>query len=121
MYRETGEDLLGDVRQVLFIVLRKHHGTQAHSMGGEEFFLKASDGQNFAAEGDFAGHGYVAANRNSGKRADDRSADGDAGGRSVLGNCAFGNVDVNIERAVEIFGQTEFRGAGAHKTSARRA
>src|ERR1700682_2227003 len=119
MYRETGEDLLGDVRQVLFIVLRKYHGTQAHSMGGEEFFLEAANGQNFAAEGDFAGHRYVAADRNSGKRADDGSANGDAGGRTVLGNGAFRNVDVNIERTVEIFGQTDLPGAGAHVTHGR--
>ncbi len=39
--------------------------------------------------------------------ADDRGADGDAGGRAVLRNGAFRNVHVNIDIAVEIFRQAE--------------
>src|ERR1700730_3891930 len=37
MYRKAGKNFLRDVRQVLLIVLRKEHCTQAHSMGGEKF------------------------------------------------------------------------------------
>src|ERR1700686_101493 len=113
MYRKGREDFLRDVRQVLLIVLRKQHCTQAHSMGGEEFFLDATDGQNLAAQRDFAGHGDIAAHGNSGKGADDGVADGDAGGRAVLGDGAFGNVYVNIDVAVEILGQAEGVGTRA--------
>ena len=63
--RQTGEDLLRDFRQVFLIVLRKQYGTQAHSVGGQKFFFDAADGQNFAAQGDFARHGDVAAHRNA--------------------------------------------------------
>src|SRR5258707_5132102 len=107
MNRKGREDFLRDVRQVLLIVLRKEHGTQAHSMGGEELFFYAADGQNLAAQGDFAGHGHVAAHGNFRERADDGVADGDAGGGTVLGDGAFGDVHVNIDVAVEILGQAE--------------
>ncbi len=63
--RQTGEDLLWDFRQVFLIVLRKQYGTQAHSMGGQKFFFYAADRQNLAPQGDFAGHGHVAAHRNA--------------------------------------------------------
>src|SRR6202023_3255993 len=35
MNRKTREDFLRNVRQILLIVLRKEHCTQAHSVGGE--------------------------------------------------------------------------------------
>src|SRR5580658_1069459 len=108
---ETGEDLLRDIRQVLLIVLRKQYRMQAHSMGGEQLFFDAADGQNFSAKGDFAGHGDVAAHGISREGADDRGADGDAGGRAVLGDSAFGDVHVNVESAIEIAGETQLRGA----------
>src|SRR5579862_5399299 len=114
IYRETSEDLLGDVRQVLLIVLRKQDGTQAHSVGGEEFFLDAADGENLAAQSDFTGHGHIAADGDAGEGADDGGADGDARGRAVLGNGAFGDMHVNINVAVEILGQAELVGARAH-------
>src|SRR6202043_986735 len=101
-YRKGREDFLRDVRQVLLIVLRKQHCAQAHSMGGEEFFLNATDGQNLAAQGDFTGHGDIAAHGNPGESADDGVADGDAGGRAVLGDGAFRNVHVNIDVAIEV-------------------
>src|SRR5271156_5474482 len=46
MYREACEDLLRDIRQVLLIVLRKYHDTQAHSVGGQQFFFHAPVGRN---------------------------------------------------------------------------
>src|SRR5262249_37925031 len=114
IYRETGEDLLGDVRQVFLIVLRKQYGTQAHSVGSEQLFLDAADGENLAAQGDFSGHGDVAANWNASERTGNGSANGDTCGRAVLGNSAFRDVHVDVDVAVEILGQAELRGAGAH-------
>src|SRR5258708_21509709 len=107
IYRKGREDFLRDVRQVLLIVLRKEHGTQAHSMGGEELFFYAADGQNLPAQGDFSGHGHVAAHGNVRERADDGGADGDAGGRAALGDGAFGDGHVDIDVAIEILGQAE--------------
>src|SRR5258708_11790151 len=117
--RETGEDLLRDFRQVLLIVLRNEYRTQAHSVGGQKLLFEAADGENFAAQGNFAGHGHITAHRNLSERADDGRADGDAGGGTVLRDGAFGNVHVNIESAVEISWQAELRGARARVTHGR--
>src|SRR5580692_11119579 len=76
-------------------------------MGGEKFFFYAADGEDFTAQGDFSGHGDVAADRNTRERADDGVANGDAGGRAVLGDSALGDVHVNVDVAVEILGQAE--------------
>ena len=111
VYRKAREDFLRDVRQVLLIILRKYDCAQAHSVSGEKFFFYAADGENFAAQGDFAGHSEVAANGIAGERADDGGADGDAGGGAVFGDGAFGHVHVNVDVAIEIFGQAEVRGA----------
>src|SRR5260221_10254358 len=83
-------------------------------MGSQELFLDAADGQNLAAQGDFAGHGHIAAHRILRQRADDRIADGDPGGGAVLGNGSFRHVHVDIERAVEIFFEAECGGARAN-------
>src|SRR5258706_2110887 len=107
IYRKAREDFLRDVRQVLLIVLRKEHGTQAHSMSGKELLFDAADGENFATKRDFAGHGDVAAHRNFREGAYDGVADGDAGGRAVFRDGAFRNVHVDIDIAVEIFRQAE--------------
>src|ERR1700743_1154541 len=80
VYRKAREDFLRDVRQVLFIILRKYDCAQAHSVSGEKFFFYAADGENLAAQGNFAGHRDVATNRNVRERADNRCADGDTCG-----------------------------------------
>ncbi len=88
-------------------------------MGGQEFLLDAADGQHLAAQRDFARHGDVAAHRILCQRAHDGRADGDAGGRSVLGDGAFRNMHVNVDRAVEIPGQAEQIGARPDVTHRR--
>ena len=81
------------------------------------FFLHAADGQNLAAQRDFAGHGHVAAHRNVRQGADDGRADGDSGRRAVLGDGALGHVHVNIDVAVEVVRQAEgWRCASAHSS-----
>ncbi len=103
------EDLLRDVRQVLLIVLRKQYRTQAHSVGGQQFFLNPADGQNLAPESDFPGHGHVAADGNSRKSAYDGSANGDARRRAIFRYGALRHMQVNIEAPVEILGQSHLR------------
>ena len=63
--------------------------------------------QHLAAERDFAGHGDVAADGNLGERAGERRGHGDAGGGAVLGDCAFGHVQVEVDVAVELARQAE--------------
>ncbi len=88
-------------------------------MGGQEFLLDSADGQHLAAQCDFAGHRDVAPHRIFRQRAHNRSADGDAGGRTVLGDGSFGYVHVNIDGAVEIPGQAEQIRTRTHVTHRR--
>src|SRR5208282_3980509 len=111
---KAGENLLRDSRKVFLIILRKHDGTQAHSVSGQQLLLDPADGENLAAKGDFAGHGDVAAHGVLGEGADDGIADGDTRGGAVLGDGAFGDVHVDINGAVEILRQTQSGGARAH-------
>src|SRR5260370_6415642 len=80
-------------------------------MGGQEFLLDPADGEHLATQRDFAGHGDISPHRILCERADDGRADGDAGGRTVLGDGAFRYVYVNVDVAVEILGQAEQVGA----------
>src|ERR1700743_761738 len=107
VYRKAREDFLRDVRQVLFIILRKYDRAEAHSVSSEKFFFHAADGENFSAQCDFAGHGEIATHGNARESADDGGANGDAGGGAVLGDGAFGHVHVNVDVAIEVFRQSE--------------
>ena len=71
------------------------------------FSFNASDRQNFSAKRDFSRHRDIAANRNLRQRADQRRRHCDTGGRTIFRNCAFGNVNVEIETTVEIFGNSK--------------
>ena len=68
---KAGLNFRRDIRQILFIVLGENHGANPHAMSGQQFFLHAADGQDLAAQGDFAGHGHVAAHRDARQGADD--------------------------------------------------
>jgi len=67
-------------------------------MGGEELFFDAADGQNLAAQGDFAGSWSRRTAREFRERADDgRLQMVMPAGRAVLGDGAFGDVHVDID------------------------
>src|SRR5690242_19553646 len=83
-------------------------------MRGENLFLDATDGQNFAAQRDLAGHGHVATNRNMRERTHNWGADGDAGRGAIFRNSAFGNVHVDVEMTVKSMRQTKSRRARPH-------
>src|SRR5262249_13638546 len=102
MYCQTGENLLRDIRKVLFIVLRKQYCAQAHSVGGQQLLLDSADGQDLAAQRDFPGHGHVSQDRNLCQRAYDRRANGDTSGWAILRNGAFWNMQVDVYVAVEV-------------------
>ena len=87
--------------------LRKHNFEKTGAMGGQQFFFKAADGQNFAAQRDFAGHGEIAANRNLAKRAGNCRSDRDACRWAIFRNGAFGHVHVQIEIAIEVAVQAQ--------------
>lgn len=104
-------DGLGKVVKVSFVLGGDDNVSDSGAVGGEEFFADASDGEDFAAEGDFAGHGEVGADGSFAECGDEGGEKGDTGGGPVFGDGAFGDVDVDIE--AEFFGRVELLLVGA--------
>src|SRR5260370_2784946 len=100
-------NILWDIRQILLIIVREYDFVNAVPVGGKQLLFQAADGQHLAAQGDFTGHGYVAADRNPGERAADGGRDSDTGRGAIFGNRAFGNVQVDVQAAVKIARQPE--------------
>ena len=87
-------DLLGDVPQVLLVLLGDDHHLRPREVGGEDLALQPADRQHPAAQGDLARHRHVLADGDAGQRAHHRGGHGDAGRGSVLGDRARRDVDV---------------------------
>ena len=100
-------NILRNIRKIFFVIRGQNHFADALAMRRQQFFFQPADGQHAAAHRDFAGHGEIGAHRNAGQRAADAGGDGDAGRRTVFGDRAFRNVQVNIEVAVEIARQAQ--------------
>src|SRR5436190_165462 len=96
------EDVLRDVGQVLLVLARDDDRLQARAVRREDLFLEAADRQDLAAQRDLAGHRDVLADRRAAERRHQRRREGDARRRSVLGDRALGNVDVDVGGAVEV-------------------
>ena len=103
------EHALGDVAQVLGVVLGEDHGRDAAAVGGQDLLLEPADGQHAAAQGDLAGHGHVAADLGAQQGRHHAGADGDAGRGPVLGNRALGQVHVDVGARVEVAVDAERR------------
>src|SRR6185437_15065477 len=99
--------VLWDFREVFLVVTRKDCLKDAGPVCGQQLLFESADGQHFAAQGDLAGHGNVAAHGNSAQCAGYGCGHSDAGGRTVFGDRALRNVNVNVDVAVEIARQPE--------------
>ena len=84
------------VDQVALVELRQDDRVDLRCPGREHLFLHAADRQHFAAQSDFAGHGYVPLHRTTSEHGDDRAGDGDAGRRSILRDRSCRHMDVNV-------------------------
>ncbi len=62
----------------------------------QQLLLQPADRQHAAAQRHLAGHRDIAAHRHAGQCRDDRGGDADTRRRTILGHCAFGQVDVDI-------------------------
>ena len=85
-----------DVAQVLLVRLREDHLAQARSIGSQYLLLHAADLQHLAAQRHLTGHRDVAPHWTPAEAARDRQRQSDTGARSVFGNCARGEVNVQI-------------------------
>ena len=109
-------DLVWDVRGVLAIGVGDEDGGDACAEGGEGFFLEAADGEDRAAEADFAGHGEVVADGFAGVETCEGGEHGDACAGAVFGDGTCGDVDVDIVLAEGAAGDAEGVGAAADET-----
>ena len=91
-----------DVLDIFFVLLGDDNLFDAAAVGRDDLLLEPADGQHPAAQGDFAGHGHLAVRGPFGKGRDDGGAHGNAGRWTVLGYSTFGNVDMQVELAVEL-------------------
>ena len=87
---------------VLFVGPGQDDFKDAGALGGEELFFQSADGEDFAAQRDFAGHGDVATDGDLGEGAGEGGGHGDAGGGAVFGDGALGDVEVQVEVAIEV-------------------
>src|ERR1039458_4163823 len=106
-------DGVRNVREILLVLPRDDCLQYAVPVRRHQLLLQSADGQHLATEGDFTGHGHVAAHRNACQGAANGGGQSDAGRRTVLGDGALGNVDMHVEVAVKIARQTERGGTRA--------
>ena len=69
---------------------------------GQQLFLETADREDLAAQGDLAGHGDVATDFDLGEGRGERRGESNAGGGTVFGDSAFGDVDMEVDVAVEV-------------------
>src|SRR6266853_437441 len=102
-------DVVRDFCQILHVLVRDEDGLHAAPVSREELLLQSADHQDFAAQGDLAGHRHIRPDRNSRQHRHHRGADADSGARAVLGRRAFGEVNVDVVLLVEVLGDAEPR------------
>jgi hypothetical protein len=86
--------VFGDFGDIFLVVFGKDDFEESGAVSRQQFFFQTADGENFAAQRDFAGHGQVAAHGNFAKCAGDSRSNRDAGGWAIFRDCAFGHVNV---------------------------
>ena len=83
-----------DVDQVLLVLERQDHRLGTREVRGEDLALQATDRQDPTTQRDLAGHRHVLVDGNAGEGADHGQGHRDARGRTVLGDAAGRDVDV---------------------------
>src|SRR5690606_30281833 len=86
----------GKLREIFFIFVRNYDFIDLVSKRRKQFFLDSPDWHHASAQGDLPGDGNVVTNGGAGGQGKQRDGHGHAGGRTVLGNGAGGDVDVDL-------------------------
>ena len=93
---EVSLDLRWNVDQVFLIVPGQEHGLDAGTTCGQDFLAHASYREHTTGERDLAGHREVGLDRFIAKQADECGGDGHSSGRTILGNGAGRDMDVQV-------------------------
>src|SRR5579871_1544055 len=113
---EVPLNVVGNLHEVLLVLIRNQDSLDPTPMSSQQLFLQAANGENLTAQGDFARHSDVRANRNLRQRRNQRSAHSNAGARTVLRSGALWDVQVNVELLVELLFETEDRSPAANNS-----
>ena len=89
-------DAVGNFDQIFFVLRGDDDIFDSHSIRRHRFGAQAADGQHFAAQGNFAGHGDFTVDRFAGKRRNNGGGNRHARAGSVFRGGAFGNVQMDV-------------------------
>src|SRR5690606_23781174 len=88
--------LVFDFLDIFFVFTTHDDFLDTRSFCRKDFFLNATYSQYLTPKCDLAGHGQVGTNRNILKQGYQGSHHRNSGGGSILGNCTFRDMDMNI-------------------------
>src|SRR5688572_15569615 len=97
--RKEGYFLLhfvGNVRKVLFIQFRDDYSLYASARGGQALLFQSTNGQHKATERYLARHSDVGTDGPITEERGERRKHGDSSGRSILGDGAGRDMNVNV-------------------------
>ena len=85
-----------DILEVIEIFLRDEYFCDPGALCGHQLLRKPADRRDGAPERDFAGHRDMGVHNPARKERCQRGRQGNAGGRTVLRDCACGHVDMQV-------------------------
>src|SRR5262245_46594166 len=81
---------------VFLILIRDQDSLDTPPMSRQNFFLQPSDRENPSPERDFTSHRNVWTHWNAANGGNQRGRHRDSCGRTILRDCALGNMNVNV-------------------------
>src|SRR5437868_1294020 len=113
MNAERVANLVGNLDQIFFIVLRYDDRVDAEAMRRKYLLLHAADRQHLATQGDLTGHRHVSLDRDSRQCRRHRGGHRDSSRRTIFWYGAFRNMDVQVALANEVETHSESLRASA--------
>ena len=110
-------DYLGDLVEILFVLERQNHGTDARTMRRKDFFANAADREDVAAKGNFAGHGEFRRHGNVFEQAENGRENGGTGRGTVLRNRPLREMNMDIPCLVKVLFNAQLLAAAAVRLS----
>ena len=107
---------IGDVFQVLLVLLREDRFPDACPQGGQHLFLDPSYGHDRSPQGDLTGHSELRVDRNAGQEGSHGGQNRDPCRRAVLWNGPGRHVDVNVDVLEYLLVDAEFRCVGPNES-----
>src|SRR5687767_13864568 len=107
VYLHLLTDVLWYIREILLIFAGENRLKNSVAVRCQQLLLDSPDRQHLAAQRDLSRHRNVCPYRNTDERTGYSGCNRYSGGRTILRDCAFGNVDVDVKVPVEILRQPQ--------------